>query len=124
MATITIFVGFFFLCAIHSTLAAPVRFDESRPADLECETCKIVVELIQELLMQNTTEHDIVNVVTRVCIDLKIEDENVCTLVVREFKVYTPRRSLSRSPSHYSQMYCAGARCLCTCIISRVISSS
>ena len=58
-----------------------------RPADLECEACKIIVAALQDLLEKNSSEEEIVKVITTICIDLKIEDENVCTLVVPEFKV-------------------------------------
>lgn len=52
-----------------------------------CDVCKLFVGLIQELFLQNRTEDEVVSIVTAVCIDLKIEDVNVCTLVVKEFKV-------------------------------------
>lgn len=57
------------------------------PADLECESCKVIVGILQQLLLQNATESEIVDIITKICIDLKIEDRNVCTLVVPEFKV-------------------------------------
>ena len=57
------------------------------PADLECEVCKIMVDALQHLLLSNSTEDEVVDVITKLCIDLQIQDQNVCTLVVREFKV-------------------------------------
>ena len=57
------------------------------PADLECEACKIVVTVLQQLLLTNSSENEIVDVITKLCIALQIEDQNVCTLGVLEFKV-------------------------------------
>ena len=58
------------------------------PADLECEACKVVVTVLQQLLLSNSSENEIVDIITKLCIALQIEDENVCTLGVLEFKVY------------------------------------
>ena len=54
---------------------------------LTCEACKVIVPLLQQLFAQNISEDEVAKIVVRVCIDLKIEDENVCTLVVPTFKV-------------------------------------
>ena len=61
---------------------------------LTCGACKVVVSLLQELFAKETSEDEIAKIITRVCIDLKIEDENVCTLVVPTFKVSTCTRSI------------------------------
>lgn len=71
----------------HSLLQS---LSESRlrgPADLECDACKIVVTALQQLLLTNSSENEIVDVITKLCIALQIEDQNVCTLGVLEFKV-------------------------------------
>lgn len=52
-----------------------------------CEACKLIVDTLDVLFMENKTQDDIVDVITTICIDLKIEDRNVCTLVVKEFQV-------------------------------------
>lgn len=57
------------------------------PADLECDACKIVVAALQQLMLTNSSENEIVDVITKLCIALQIEDQNVCTLGVLEFKV-------------------------------------
>ena len=57
------------------------------PADLECDACKVVVTALQQLLLSNSSENEIVDVITKLCIALQIEDQNVCTLGVLEFKV-------------------------------------
>jgi hypothetical protein len=57
------------------------------PADLECDACKVVVTALQQLLLTNSSENEIVDVITKLCIALQIEDQNVCTLGVLEFKV-------------------------------------
>ncbi len=54
---------------------------------LTCTACKVIVNLLQELFVQEASEEEIEKIIVRVCIDLKIEDENVCTLVVPTFKV-------------------------------------
>ena len=72
----------------HSLLQS---LSESRlrgPADLECDACKIVVTALQQLLLTNSSENEIVDVITKLCIALQIEDQNVCTLGVLEFKVW------------------------------------
>jgi len=54
---------------------------------LTCDVCKAVVDIIDELYSQSKTEDEIVSVLTTFCIDFKIEDRNVCSLVIPEFKV-------------------------------------
>lgn len=56
-------------------------------SSLTCTACKVVVNLLQELFAQGASEEEIEKIVVRVCIDLKIEDENVCTLIVPTFQV-------------------------------------
>lgn len=60
----------------------------SPSSDLMCDACKIIVGLLDTLYQENKTEDEIVAVSTEICIDLHIEDRNVCTLVVKEFKVW------------------------------------
>ena len=59
------------------------------PADLDCESCKIIVGVLQQLMMRNATEDEITHIIARICIDLKIEDQHVCKLIVVEFKVHS-----------------------------------
>lgn len=59
----------------------------SPSSGLTCEACKLIVDTIDVLFMENKTQDEIADVVTSICIDLKIEDRNVCTLVVKEFQV-------------------------------------
>ena len=54
---------------------------------LECDACRIIVDAIDTLFSENKTTEDIVAVITDICIELQIEDRNVCTLVVKEFQV-------------------------------------
>ena len=42
---------------------------------------------LQDLFLKNATEDEVVAIATAYCIDMKIEDELVCTAVVLEFKV-------------------------------------
>ncbi len=64
---------------------------------LTCTACKVVVNVLQELFAQDASEEEIEKIVVRVCIDLKIEDENVCTLIVPTFQVINVRKSLQLS---------------------------
>ena len=57
-------------------------------SNLDCDLCEDIVSIIQNLLETNTAEEDIVNICISICIDFKIEDENVCSLIVPHFKVY------------------------------------
>lgn len=66
------------------------------PADLDCESCKIIVGVLQQLMMRNATEDEITHIIARICIDLKIEDQNVCNMIVVEFKVYSMRAATPR----------------------------
>ena len=59
--------------------------------DFDCDACVVAVELIQFLVKQNASVKEIVHGVTEFCIDLKIEDNLVCTQIVREFKVSCSR---------------------------------
>ena len=54
---------------------------------LECETCKLVVDLLQTLLEKNSTEEDIASALRVFCVDLKLFSKNVCALGVEEWKV-------------------------------------
>ena len=61
----------------------------SPAASLTCSACKIVVNVLQDLFARDASEEEIEKIIIRVCIDLKIEDENVCTLIVPTFQVST-----------------------------------
>ena len=56
-------------------------------SSLDCDTCKVIAAVLQDLLLTNPSEADIEKFVTNVCLLLKIEDKNVCTGIVLEFKV-------------------------------------
>ncbi len=58
-------------------------------ASLTCTACKVVVNVLQDLFARDASEEEIEKIIIRVCIDLKIEDENVCTLIVPTFQVRT-----------------------------------
>ncbi len=53
---------------------------------LECAACKVVSNILEIILEQDTPEEDIAKLIRAICIVGKIEDENVCNLVVEEFK--------------------------------------
>ena len=62
--------------------------------DLDCDACVILVDLIQFLARRNTSEDEIVTTLTKFCIEKKIEDNLVCTQIVREFKVSSQHTEL------------------------------
>lgn len=66
------------------------------PANLKCESCKIIVGVLQQLLTGNATEDEICNIIARICVDLKVEDQNVCNQIVVEFKVFSMRVATPR----------------------------
>ena len=56
--------------------------------DLDCGACKAIVETIQYLVRQNTSEDEIAAFATLLCEQLQIETDNlVCIQGVQEFKV-------------------------------------
>lgn len=61
------------------------RFSED--STLSCEACKLVSDALEIYLKGKRTEEDIAKLVAQICIVLQIEDENVCDLVMEEFKV-------------------------------------
>ena len=64
---------------------------------LGCETCRVAASVLQFLFRANATEEEMEKALIKFCIDQKIEDDNVCNLVVREFKVYNIQRSKAKS---------------------------
>ena len=55
--------------------------------DLDCDACIILVDIVQFLARSNSSEDEIVTVLTKFCIQAKLEDHLVCTQITREFKV-------------------------------------
>lgn len=53
---------------------------------LECTACKVISGILEDLLELDTPEEDVAKLIREICIAEKIEDENVCSLVVEEFK--------------------------------------
>ena len=51
-----------------------------------CRICKLVAALVEEYVGLKKTDDEIASLVTKICIDLKIEDKRVCTGIVQEFK--------------------------------------
>lgn len=60
---------------------------ESLMGGLTCDVCKVLVALVQELWDLNKTKDEVASVVEFFCEELKIEDRNVCSAIVPEFKV-------------------------------------
>lgn len=56
-------------------------------SSLDCDTCKVIAAVLQDLLLTNPSETDIEKFAINVCLLFKIEDKNVCTGAVLEFKV-------------------------------------
>ena len=55
--------------------------------DLDCDACIVLVDIIQFMAKSNSSEEDIVIALTKFCIDAHLQDNLVCTQIVREFKV-------------------------------------
>ena len=53
---------------------------------ISCSLCKILAGFLHYYINLETTDDEIVKILTKVCIDLKIEDKRVCVAVIREFK--------------------------------------
>jgi len=58
-----------------------------RKIDVECETCFLVVEVIQFLARENRSEDEIAEAVLELCISLQMADQLVCSEIIPEFKV-------------------------------------
>ena len=54
---------------------------------IDCDICILFVTGLNVLIEKGSTQEDVVEFTTKVCIDLKIEDERVCESITREFKV-------------------------------------
>ncbi len=77
---------------LHRTMSAALssareKEREPRESPIECDICEGVVAVAQDLFESNKTEDEVAEFITNVCIVLKIEDRNVCSLVIPEFKV-------------------------------------
>ena len=53
---------------------------------LSCTVCKVAAGLLHAYLELGSTEEEIVKGLTKLCINLKIEDVRVCTGIIPEFK--------------------------------------
>jgi hypothetical protein len=47
------------------------------------------VDHLNTLIQQQAKEEDIVDFIAKLCVSLKIQDENVCIGIVHEYKVIT-----------------------------------
>ena len=68
-------------------LLSAVSEKAGRQSGLTCDLCKAAAGVLDELFLRNSTQDEIVKVITYICITFDIEDTNVCTLVVKEFQV-------------------------------------
>ena len=89
----------------------PVSFDwysvsqSAASGGFTCDVCEVVVYALQELLQTDAAEDDIINVAINICIDLQIEDKNVCESIVPLYKV-----------SRYKLVRCYYYCCCCCCL--------
>ena len=58
-------------------------------ADIECGVCKLLVMFLQTLVSEGKTQDEIAEIATKTCMELRIEDNRVCLLIIKEFKVST-----------------------------------
>lgn len=54
--------------------------------DFNCTFCKEISSILETFLMEDGPKEDVARFVAGLCIYMKMEDENVCNLVVEEFK--------------------------------------
>ena len=66
-----------------------------------CEVCKLLASLAQAAFLVNKIEDDVIFVAQKICKELKIEDDRVCTQVIAEFRteVLTVTDKVFLSPS-------------------------
>lgn len=109
MSTVAIIL--FVLLGISSTFATPLRLiDKNNDVDfiieadylqpvcgtfknISCALCTFVVDHLNTLVQQQAKEEDIVDFIAKLCVSLKIQDENVCIGIVHEYKVITTSTS-------------------------------
>ncbi|KAI6652711.1 Sphingomyelin phosphodiesterase-like [Oopsacas minuta] len=53
---------------------------------LTCELCKAIFAEVQKLAEQGKTEDELAKIITDICIIFQLQDDNVCHLVVPEFR--------------------------------------
>ena len=56
-------------------------------ASFNCELCKLTSGVLELVLEANSTEEEIMKVITDYCVFAKIEDERVCSAAIEEFRV-------------------------------------
>ena len=59
---------------------------ESRLRSGTCEACKLVSDLIQVMFATNTSEDEIVHLAVEFCSKFKVEDQRVCSSIVKLFR--------------------------------------
>jgi len=75
----------------HQLLNKPQLVKMKPFASISCDACKVIVRILQDLFAQDPSEDEVAKISIRICIDFKIEDENVCNLVVPTFRVSSVR---------------------------------
>lgn len=70
---------------------SPLPSEGEESLDFSCEVCTLVSEVLQFILDTGASEEEVAKYLALpLCTLLKIEDENVCSLVVEEYKVRKP----------------------------------
>ena len=101
----------FVLLGISSTFASPLRLvDKNNDVDfiieadylqpvcgtfknISCALCTFVVDHLNTLVQQEAKEEDVADFIAKLCVSLKIQDENVCIGIAHEYKVITSNTS-------------------------------
>ena len=102
----------FVLLGISSTFATPLRLvDKKNDVDfiieadylqpvcgtfknISCALCTFVVDRLNTLVQQEAKEEDVADFIAKLCVSLKIQDENVCIGIAHEYKVITSNTSV------------------------------
>eukprot|EP00005_Dracoamoeba_jomungandri_P012013 CAMPEP_0174277712 /NCGR_PEP_ID=MMETSP0439-20130205/61080_1 /TAXON_ID=0 /ORGANISM="Stereomyxa ramosa, Strain Chinc5" /LENGTH=594 /DNA_ID=CAMNT_0015370055 /DNA_START=264 /DNA_END=2048 /DNA_ORIENTATION=+ len=64
-----------------------LSYNERYPqGSLECDACVIALDFVRAIVKKNSTEHTIEEIIVIFCEVLKIEDQNVCVDIIKEFQ--------------------------------------
>lgn len=63
------------------------EFRVASQESIGCDACKLAIKALQILFTESASEDAIASAIVELCKALKIEDDNVCSLVIPEFKV-------------------------------------
>lgn len=75
------------ISSFTSAAVTPILASDTPASSILCDLCKLVVPEIKSIFESNASEDEVAKLLTDVCIDFKIEDRNVCSSIVPEFRI-------------------------------------